>query len=283
MTDLIKTKFHILLEKVRKYNEKREENSEKFKTLNTFLLLIFPVFIVCMAEINQFKFVSSFIEFAADRPSVIVFNFIAAALVFSLLLAIFRKGWIAVTIHSFTYMALSITELFKYGTNGNHLILSDMKLFKSVKSLKSFAYIKITPNLLIYCLIVIAFLVLVFHFNPKLPKHKGVKRAVTAAVCSVVSICMIVFPSFYTPVYNFFKLDTTAANNAFLLNEKFNNNSFLAFLVETASESFENRIVEPVNYTEEYIEEIIDEELLPVDNFNNGLKPNVIVVMSESY
>lgn len=283
MTDLIKTKFHILLEKVRKYNEKREENSEKFKTLNTFLLLIFPVFIVCMAEINQFKFVSSFIEFAADRPSVIIFNFIAAALVFSLLLAIFRKGWIAVTIHSFTYMALSITELFKYGTNGNHLILSDMKLFKSVKSLKSFAYIKITPNLLIYCLIVIAFLVLVFHFNPKLPRNRGVKRAVTAAVCSVVSICMIVFPSFYTPVYNFFKLDTTAANNAFLLNEKFNNNSFLAFLVETASESFENRIVEPVNYTEEYIEEIIDEELLPVDNFNNGLKPNVIVVMSESY
>lgn len=283
MTDLIKTKFHILLEKVRKYNEKREENSEKFKTLNTFLLLIFPVFIVCMAEINQFKFVSSFIEFAADRPSVIIFNFIAAALVFSLLLAIFRKGWIAVTIHSFIYMALSITELFKYGTNGNHLILSDMKLFKSVKSLKSFAYIKITPNLLIYCLIVIAFLVLVFHFNPKLPRNRGVKRAVTAAVCSVVSICMIVFPSFYTPVYNFFKLDTTAANNAFLLNEKFNNNSFLAFLVETASESFENRIVEPVNYTEEYIEEIIDEELLPVDNFNNGLKPNVIVVMSESY
>lgn len=283
MTDLIKTKFHILLEKVRKYNEKREENSEKFKTLNTFLLLIFPIFIVCMAEINQFKFVSSFIEFAADRPSVIIFNFIAAALVFSLLLAIFRKGWIAVTIHSFTYMALSITELFKYGTNGNHLILSDMKLFKSVKSLKSFAYIKITPNLLIYCLIVIAFLVLVFHFNPKLPRNRGVKRAVTAAVCSVVSICMIVFPSFYTPVYNFFKLDTTAANNAFLLNEKFNNNSFLAFLVETASESFENRIVEPVNYTEEYIEEIIDEELLPVDNFNNGLKPNVIVVMSESY
>ncbi|MBQ3139513.1 MAG: sulfatase-like hydrolase/transferase [Ruminococcus sp.] len=283
MTDLIKTKFKYFLEKAQKYNSIREKNSDKYKTLNIILLVLFPIFIVCMAEINQFKFVSSFAQFAACRPSVLIFNFIAAGLIFSLLLAIFRKGWLAVAIHSFVYMALSITELFKYGTNGNHLILSDMKLFKSVKSLKSFAYIKITPSLVIYCLIVIAFVALVFHFNPKLPKQKGVKRFVTAAVCSVVSICMIVVPSFYTPVYNFFKLDTTAANNAFLLNEKFDNNSFLAFLVETASESFENRIVEPDNYTEEYIEEIIDEEHIAVDNFNNGLKPNVIVVMSESY
>lgn len=283
MTDLIKTKFKYILEKAQKYNSIREKNSDKYKTLNIILLVLFPIFIVCMAEINQFKFVSSFAQFAACRPSVLIFNFIAAGLIFSLLLAIFRKGWLAVAIHSFVYMALSITELFKYGTNGNHLILSDMKLIKSVKSLKSFAYIKITPSLVIYCLIVIAFVALVFHFNPKLPKQKGVKRFVTAAVCSVVSICMIVVPSFYTPVYNFFKLDTTAANNAFLLNEKFDNNSFLAFLVETASESFENRIVEPDNYTEEYIEEIIDEEHIAVDNFNNGLKPNVIVVMSESY
>lgn len=283
MTDLIKTKFNYVLENFKKYNCKREENSDKYRTLNIILLAIFPIFIVCMAEINQFKFVSSFAQFAACRPSVIIFNFIAAGLIFMFLLAIFRKGWLAVLTQSFVYMALSITELFKYGTNGNHLILSDMKLFKSVKSLKSFAYIKITPSLVIYCLIVIAFVALVFHFNPKLPKQKGVKRFVTAAVCSVVSICMIVVPSFYTPVYNFFKLDTTAANNAFLLNEKFDNNSFLAFLVETASESFENRIVEPDNYTEEYIEEIIDEEHIAVDNFNNGLKPNVIVVMSESY
>ncbi len=283
MTDLFKTKSNFISEKAKKYNSKREENSDKYKALNIILLILFPMFIVCMAEINQFKFISSFAQFAADRPSVLIFNFIAASLLFALLFAIFRKGWIAVAVQSFVYMALSITELFKYGTNGNHLILSDMKLFKSVKSLKSFAYIKITPSLVIYCLIVVAFAVLVFHFNPKLPKNKGVKRFITAAVCSVVSICMIVSPGFYEPVYDLFKLDTTAANNAFLLNEKFDNNSFLAFLVETASESFENRLVEPDNYNEEYIEEIIEDEVEKSEDFNGGTKPNVIVVMSESY
>lgn len=283
MTDKIKTKLTPFLDRIKKYNQKRDDNSERFKVLNIILMIVFPIFIACMAEINQFKHVSSFLNFAVERPSVLLFNFIAAGIVFILLLAAFRKGWLAVLAQSIIYMALSITELFKYGTNGNHLILSDMKLFKSIKSLKSFAYIKITPRLIIYCLIVLAFIAVVFHLNPKLPRHKPFKRAIAAAACAGISMCMIVFPGFYTPVYNFFKLDTTAASNAFLLNEKFDNNSFLAFIVETASESFENRLVEPENYNEEYVSTIIDTDIDETENFNGGVKPNVIVVMSESY
>lgn len=283
MTDKIKTKLTPFLDRIKKYNQKRDDNSERFKVLNIILMIVFPIFIACMAEINQFKHVSSFLNFAVERPSVLLFNFIAAGIVFILLLAAFRKGWLAVLAQSIIYMALSITELFKYGTNGNHLILSDMKLFKSIKSLKSFAYIKITPRLIIYCLIVLAFIAVVFHLNPKLPRHKPFKRAIAAAACAGISMCMIVFPGFYTPVYNFFKLDTTAASNAFLLNEKFDNNSFLAFIVETASESFENRLVEPENYNEEYVSTLIDTDIDETENFNGGVKPNVIVVMSESY
>lgn len=283
MTDKIKTKLTPFLDRMKKYNQKRDDNSERFKVLNIILMIVFPIFIACMAEINQFKHVSSFLNFAVERPSVLLFNFIAAGIVFILLLAAFRKGWLAVLAQSIIYMALSITELFKYGTNGNHLILSDMKLFKSIKSLKSFAYIKITPRLIIYCLIVLAFIAVVFHLNPKLPRHKPFKRAIAAVACAGISMCMIVFPGFYTPVYNFFKLDTTAASNAFLLNEKFDNNSFLAFIVETASESFENRLVEPENYNEEYVSTIIDTDIDETENFNGGIKPNVIVVMSESY
>lgn len=283
MTEKFKTIFISFINRVKKYNKSRELNSEKYKKLSFVLLLIFPMFISCMAEINQFKHIASFISFAAERPSVLVFNFVTASIIFVLLLSAFRKGWVAVALHSLIYMALSITELFKYGTNGNHLILSDMKLFKSVKSLKSFAYIKITPNLIIYCLIVLAFAALIFHINPKLPHNIAMKRAAAAVVCASISTCMVVFPGFYNPVYDFFKLDTTAANNAFLLNEKFDNNSFLAFIVETASESYENRLVEPDNYNEEYVDEITDTDSSPTVNFNGGVKPNVIVVMSESY
>ena len=268
---------------ITRLNQKREDNSSRFKTLNMILMILFPIFITCMAEINQFKKVSSFFAFAADRPTVLFFDIVIAALVFVFLLAVFRKGWVASVIQSFIYMALSIVELFKYGTNGNHLILSDMKLFKSVKSLKSFAYIRITPRLIIYCLIVVAVALIIAYFNPKLPRHIPVKRLIACLCCVAPCVGLIIFPSFYNPIYKFFKLDTTAATNAFILNEKFDSNSFLAFIVETASESYANRLREPDNYTEDYVEEITDVKADTSEDFNGGKKHNVVVIMSESY
>jgi len=266
------------------YNALREKNTEKYKWLNLALLILFPVFISFMAEINQFKKVTSFGKFLVERPSVILFDVTAAGIIFILLLAAFRKGWVAAVIQSFVFMALSITELFKYGTNGNHLILSDMKLIRSAKSLKSFAYIRITPALIIYCAIVVAVVLLIFHFNPVLPHHVPFKRAIAGIVCAILCTGMIIVPSFYNPVYKLFKLDTTAATNAFLLNEKFDNNSFLAFLVETASESYSNRLSVPENYGAELVDNITDDvQVANAAGFKDGIQPNVIVIMSESY
>ncbi len=269
---------------IKHYNAVREENTVKYKWLNLALLILYPVFITFMAEINQFKKVSAFWKFLVERPSVILFDVTAAGIIFILLLAAFRKGWIAAAVQSFVFMALSITELFKYGTNGNHLILSDMKLIRSAKSLKSFAYIRITPALIIYCAIVVAVVLLIFHFNPVLPHHVPFKRAVAGIVCAILCTGMIIVPSFYNPVYKLFKLDTTAATNAFLLNEKFDNNSFLAFLVETASESYSNRLSMPENYGAELVDDITDDvQVASAEGFKDGIQPNVIVIMSESY
>ncbi|MDE5620637.1 MAG: LTA synthase family protein, partial [Ruminococcus sp.] len=67
------------------------------------------------------------------------------------------------------------------------------------------------------------------------------------------------------------------------LNEKFNSNSFLAFIIQTASESYANRLTEPDNYDDEHVSEIVEETPSKNYDFNGGQKPNVIVVMSESY
>lgn len=266
----------------RRFKNKREENTTKYHKFNFFLMLIFPIFICCMAEINQGKYIKPFLTFASDRPTVLLFDFLLTGAVFAFLLGIFKKGWIAILVHSIIYMALSTTELFKYGTNGNHLILSDMKLLRSVKSLTSFAYIKITPRLLIYYAIVILFVLIALYFNPQI-KASPMRRIAVCCGCLLPFAALVILPSFYNPVYKTFKLDTTSATNAFKLNEKFENNHFLAFLVQTASESYSNRIVVPEDYSEEYIDEIMD---IPVDtdeDFNGGKKPNVIVIMSESY
>lgn len=267
---------------VKRVNEKRNLNTEKYSKINLAILLIFPFFICSMAEINQGKYVTSYLSFLVDRPSVMLFNIIIASLIFCLLLSIFKKGWISIAVQSVIYMALSTTELFKYGTNGNHLILSDMKLFRSVKSLTSFAYIKITPRLIIYYIIVLAFIAAAFYFNPKF-KLRPLKRVAAAVLCVLPCFGLVMMPAFYAPVYSIFRLDTTEATNSFILNEKFESNSLLAFLVETASESYKNRLIESDEYTEENVNEIMDVTVDTSENFNGGVKPNVIVIMSESY
>lgn len=267
--------------KLHAFNQRREQNTERYHTTNLVLTLLFPIFIVCMAELNQAKYPSKLILFAVERPTVMIFNILIATLIFYMLRQLFKKGWIAVLTQSFVYMALSIVELFKYGTNGNHLILADMRLAKSVKSLKSFAYIKITPMLITYVVIVALFFAAVFWFNPK-QKHKLSRRLITAGTCLVSGLCIVMVPAISTPVYALFDLDTTNAANTFQLNEKFDNNSFLAFFVQTTSESLANRLQVPEGYDEAAINTYLDVDV-PEENEDDFIKPNVITVMSEAY
>lgn len=268
--------------KWKKFNDKRRENTEKYGMLNTFLMIIFPVFILTLAASIEGKGLSKFFGLWVHSPGAMIFALIITYIVFALMLAVFKHGWLAMLAHSILYIALSTTELFKFNTNGNHLILSDMKLFRSVKSLQSFAYIKITPLLVISYIIAIAFLVVVFYFNPK-SKMKAVPRIVTTVFCLLLVPGFVMLPDFYNPVYSFFHIDTTAANNDILLKEKFNNNGFFTFLVQTASESYANRIVEPDEYDDIHVDDILDINVVGGGNFNNGQKPNVIVIMSESF
>ena len=279
----MKEKLIAVKERINSFNGRRNENSRKYKMTNLLLTVLFPVFIVCMAEINQAKKPAKFILFVAERPSVMLFNILIASLIFYGLMLLFKKGWIAAAIQSFIYMALSITELFKFNTNGNHLIMTDMKLVKSVKSLTSFAYIKITPVLIAYVLIVLIYLGAVFWFNPKM-KLKITRRIVPALACIGACVSVVTIPAISKPVYSLFDLDTTAADNTFKLNEKFENNSFLAFFCQTASENLANRLTEPENYNDDTVAAMMNVNIDDAENtsFENK-KPNVITIMSEAY
>lgn len=279
----MKEKLIAVKERINSFNGRRNENSRKYKMTNLLLTVLFPVFIVCMAEINQAKKPAKFILFVAERPSVMLFNILIASLIFYGLMLLFKKGWIAAAIQSFIYMALSITELFKFNTNGNHLIMTDMKLVKSVKSLTSFAYIKITPVLIAYVLIVLIYLGAVFWFNHKM-KLKITRRIVPALACIGACVSVVTIPAISKPVYSLFDLDTTAADNTFKLNEKFENNSFLAFFCQTASENLANRLTEPENYNDDTVAAMMNVNIDDAENtsFENK-KPNVIMIMSEAY
>ena len=94
--------------KIGRFNKKRSENTTKYKMTNLILTILFPLFIVAMAEINQMKSPSKFILFVIDRPTVVLFNVVIASLIFYGFRLLFKKGWIAVFLQSFIYIALSI-------------------------------------------------------------------------------------------------------------------------------------------------------------------------------
>lgn len=267
-------------------HEKRSYNTLRYPMTNRLLLFLYPIFIVCMAELNQDKYPSKLVLFIAEHPTIMLFNILIAALIFVGALLLFRSGWFSMLLESILYMALSITELFKYNTNGNHLIMTDMKLARSLKSLTSFAYIKITPRLVLYVAICAAFILLAFWFNPRLKiRLKLRKRLLPGLACLVACVMVVTVPAISQPVYALFQLDTKEADNTFILNEKFENNGFLAFFMQTGSENLSNQLEEPEAYeanSNDTVKPYLAEEV-PDLEFKNGVKPNVVEIMSESF
>ncbi len=275
-------------EKIQKLSDWRALNSTRYPMTNLFILLLFPIFLVCMSELTVNKYPSKIVLFIAEHPGIMLFDVLAIAVIFWGLMLILRRGWLAMTIETVGVMALSIAELFKYGTNGNHLMIPDMLLTGNIISLTGFAYIKITPRLVITVLIVIAGLVTAFIFNPVLKKNK---RKIPARLIGGLSLLgsLVVFvmnPIISNPVYKLFTLDTSEADNTFILNEKFDNNGFIAFFLQTGSEGFAQSLEEPLDYENGDAVAAISPYLADTDSdgegFKNG-KPNVIVIMSESY
>lgn len=267
-------------------HEKRSYNTLRFPMTNRLLLILYPIFIVCMAELNQDKYPSKLVLFVAQHPTIMLFNVLIAGLIFIGALLLFRSGWFSMLAESVLYMALSITELFKYNTNGNHLIMTDMKLFRSVKSLTSFAYIKITPRLILYLVLCVVYILVAFWFNPRFGKRlKLRKRLAPGLACLVACVMVVTVPAVSKPVYALFQVDTKEADNTFILNEKFENNGFLAFFMQTGSENLSNQLEEPEDYKEDSdstVEQYLAESVSQT-NFDSGVKPNVIEIMSESF
>lgn len=263
------------------FKAKREQNTAKYPMTNALLLLFFPLFIVLIAEVNQMKYVDNLIIFISERPSIILFDVICAAAIFAVLLLLFKKAWFAVFLQTIVYLTLSTVELFKYGANGNHLILTDMKMATNVKSLTSFAYIKITPMLITYVALGLAYFAVVYWFNPQIKMKKLPRYIASGAITAVCAVILLV-PAVSKAVFAVFDVDDKTSTNAFVTNEKFANNSFLAFIVQTTAENIANRLEEPEQYNEETIDSILEDgdDNADVQDFD---KPNVIMIMSEAF
>lgn len=266
--------------------ERRAYNSVHYPLTGKLFLVLYPLFIVLMAELNQGKYPSRLVLFAAGHPLILLFDVLVSALIFCSALLIFRSSVLSCFLQSFLYMALSITELFKYATNGNHLVLTDMKIIRSIRSILSFSYIRITPRLLLYIAMCLLYIFAVYWFNPHYRWRPRIWKRLVPGLCGLAAVVVfITVPALSYPVYALFGVDTTRAANAFIEDDKFTNNGFLAFFMQTGTENFLNRVEEPEEYdpqdentVSKYLASDVEEH-----DFESGVKPNVITIMSESF
>ena len=261
------------------------QRCRKHTKLGTVLLLLFPLFIVLLAEYNQMQSLNEFIEFLLDKPSIIVFNTIYYGCIFAFCVFLFRRPYLAVIFNGICLYIFSCVEFFKASTSGSHFVITDLLMASTPGDIARFAYIKLTPVIVISFILLITYITLMILFNPPI-KLKYNKSLLLAALFACLPITMTISPTVSKKVFSFFSINNMKSVNAFTTNEKFDSNSMLAFLAETTTATVENIVLEPEDYTSDLIKELINKELSSNStNPSSGefIKPNVVVIMSESF
>ncbi len=273
-------------EKIKALNVIREKNKEKYSMAGIILLVMFPLFITSVIEIIQMQSAMEYLLFAIEKPTIVVFNVIIATIILFGFLLLFKKSYIAVFVEGVFLTILSIVELFKFGTSGVHFTITDLIIATNTKAagdMQGFmAYINISPLLVFCVLLVLGYIFAVFYFNYEI-KVKIAKRITGSVAIFALFVTFLLSPMIATPVYSFFEIDTTSGANYVDMNDKFENNSFLAFLTQTTTEQLGHDIEEPDNYSRYSIQTLVDvaDEEVPTEVAQ--VKPNVITIMSEAF
>jgi phosphoglycerol transferase MdoB-like AlkP superfamily enzyme len=200
---------------------------------------------------------------------------------FTAFFLLFKRSWLAMAVQSVVYLTLSMIEFFKFATTGNHFVITDMLLADHTKSLTTFIPVSVSPWFVITLILLIGYIVCSFVLFPK-AKIQLKKQLTGAGACLGFLCCMLFVPSFSMPVYSFFTIDNQGSENMFRLNEKYENNSFLAFFVETTTEAVNVKLKKPNGYSEKAVAKILENsENTPASS--DWKKPNVIVIMSEAF
>ncbi len=287
MKKTIKAFFPKSNENYKKIQEKRTKNTSKYHTLNVILVILFPVFLSAICEIIQMQSIGGFFLFLIEKPMIFLFNVLICSMLLFAFFLLFKKAYLATFLVGATLGTFSVIEFFKFQTSGMHFTVTDLAMVanpSALGELTDFAsYISITPLLVISVISIFAYMGAVFWFNPIL-EVKLPKRLMASVVAFVVLVSFVSTPSIAIPVYSFFDIDTTKTENYVVLNNKFKNNNFLAFLSQTTTETLSKDIEKPNDYSLNLIQAMltIDENEIP-SSVKAPIKPNVITIMSEAY
>lgn len=262
-----------------KIRDIRARNMTRYKGAKIALMCLFPIFLVLLTEYNHLRNVGLLLEFIRTRPNIFIFDLLIISSIVAILTLLFRRGGVAITVSGLLFYIFSIVEYFKYDISGTHFVIADLMMTENAGDIAKMARIDFRIIFGGSLLILLFFIVTAFFLNIRIKGSKRVTIVSGVASCLVFVFC-IVSPMVSSKIYDFFGVDRETAVDMFKTNQKFQNNNFIAFLVQSTSEQFARKVQKPEGYSQEAIDAILaGQQDSGGENFQ---KPNVIFVMSES-
>ncbi len=241
-------------------------------------VLLFSFCEVLLVEYIQKKEIASLIQFAASKAGVVFFCTILMFF-FTMALVFITKSVFAGSIMSgiFAYI-LACIEYFKYNISGSHLVVADLGFVSNFGEIAGFADIK--PEMhLVYAFFALALLVVAMH-RVKMHLPRTTYRSVAGSAICILVIMVLISPSSATEkTYSILDFDTEPALTTMSMNERFENDGFLGFLSQNATEHMDADVEHPCEYSGEYMKRLSSGN----PGIGDGGRPNVVIIASESF
>lgn len=254
--------------------------SSKWATkISLILMILCPLAIVLVTEINQKGNIHTLAGVAANAPTVLLFDFIFVSVIYYFITLLVKKSFISGIITGVIMYILSCVEFYRYRASGAHFTMGDFSLFTNVGDAAEFAKIQIYPMLVVMLAILALYVFAMYIFNVTIDlKWKKIIPTNATILAGLVAFFMV--PSVSAPIFDTFNIKHTGPSNNFVQEDKFQHNGMIAFLAQNAIEVISTtNIKTPENYSPQSIQTLA----VPLDGVEANFKPNVITIMSESY
>jgi len=245
------------------------------------LLIIFEFFLpFILSYLCQRLSIGRGYEFNIINPYVVIFNFILWAAVFTLFLGIFKKNYQAIFFYLLFFIIFSIANRYKIKVLNLPLKINDLTL--GTQAINFITPIIEHTNLKKELIASFSFLIVSFFFLKHFFKFQT-KKINIRLIFVLFSLTIITLPTLKPKLFDQILAQTNITFHAWDSAENCRNNGvLLCFNYDQKYLKFP----EPSNYNQTKINQIYsDLTTLPVQerlNSTNDLKPNIIIILSES-
>jgi phosphoglycerol transferase MdoB-like AlkP superfamily enzyme len=241
-------------------------------------MLVFPLVLTLITEAAH---LSSFVEpilFFAARPSLFVFKVLVVAIIFSGILLIARRAFIASAISAFTFLMFSFIEFFKHQANGMHFNIIDMGLIGNLGDVAGFTSLNLTWVMVLSLVLMFVYTAAFLMLNTQLIMRKRLGIS-TGLLSLLLFVSVFAFKPTSERVYDMFEVNNSTEHNIFASQKKFNDNMLIANVMSSISQQFDSILLPPSDYSAEKIAAILaDAEVNP-----SNAGTDIIVIMNESF